>query len=660
MPSAEGHSESLATQTARELFEEGLSLIPLGSPGEIPPPWFRSRCESDAEAADKWPKTPRVKWGQYQKQQPSEVEFEAWCRNFPRCNWAILTGQKVNVVDADSPEAVAFIESGSITRSPRKVETAKGAHYYYQVDERAPVKNSTNPHTKIDIRGFGGYVVSPGSVHATGVIYTQEPLEGWGDTSWSELPVLTTSDLQAINAFNGLSLQSDGRFLPNPGPGNLNFDATKGSPAVTDGPVAEGGRNNAAASLVGQHIAAGHDARTIKQLLDSWNEQNPSPLSQDELDRTTASVMQTHLRNHPGSVIPLEPKAPTPLEVFNAGNFEGVEPEPISWVWNQWIARRLTVGIFAEGGTGKSMFALQMAVCMATGVPFVDGSILAKGRTLLLFCEDELPVVNRRLRRILKEHGLPFSAVRDQIFVICRVGDDSYLIKFDRQGNGTLTPFWQDLDVTIAQIKPTLLVVDTALDTFGGNPIDNQQVREYMQLALMSLAMKHDLAACFLSHVSVAGKSSGSGLSGANAWRDRARVQIYMHKDAPQDPSILVKRMKSNHAPPGAEFVMYNNGGYLQGQASVDLGEQINDIARMDFMALLDRFERQGNPVSPARNSPHFAPKVMARYAKSNPKSVKTKDPARYEDALNQLLESKQIVISTDERNRTKTIEKTE
>lgn len=660
MPS-EGTTESLAAEEARRLYEEGLSVIPLGSPGEDPPGWFRERCSSDEDAREKWPKTPRIKWADFQQRQPSEAELSAWIHRWPSCNWAILTGQRLVVVDADNDQAVEFIESGGITRTPRKVATAKGAHYYYQASGKIPIRNSANAQSKIDIRGHGGYVVAPGSVHATGVIYTEETLPGWGDTTWSELPMLTEADLQAISEFNGLKVGYNGA-LSFGGPGNMSFDASK-MPLPADGsPVSEGGRNNAIASRVGQFIAAGMDARSILAAIKAENATYQPPLPDGEVERTAVSVMQTHTRNHPAQPIavqytPPEPYEPTRLEAFNAGDFEGTEPEPIEWLWKDWIARRLTVGIFAEGGTGKSLLALQMAVCMATGAPFVDGSTLALGRSLLLFCEDELSIVNRRLRRILDELGLTFADIRDEVYILCRVGEDSLLMRFDRNGNASLTPFWHDLDATIAQLQPQLLVVDTALDTFGGNPIDNQHVREYMQRALGVLAIRHDLAACFLSHVSVSGKASGSGLSGASAWRDRARVQIYMHKDAPQDVAIQVKRMKSNHAPPGAEFIMYNRAGFLQGRATVDLGEQINDIARMDFMALLERFDRQGNAVSPARNSPHYAPKVMARYARSNPKTVKTKDPAKYEDAMNQLLEIGRVWIATEARKGTKTLE---
>ncbi|MEU4405036.1 bifunctional DNA primase/polymerase [Streptosporangium sp. NPDC023963] len=54
------------------------------------------------------------------------------------------------------------------------VATAKGRHFYYWQPEGEQLGNSPGAlkGLGIDIRGKGGYVIGPGSVHETGVIYT--------------------------------------------------------------------------------------------------------------------------------------------------------------------------------------------------------------------------------------------------------------------------------------------------------------------------------------------------------------------------------------------------------------------------------------------------------------------------------------------------------
>ena len=98
------------------------------------------------------------------------------------------------VVDEDRPGAfAAFAASiGEIVPPTFTVSTAKGRHYYFRQAEGTPLGNGRGRLAGhgIDVRGGGtgngGYVVGPGSVHATGVIYTPVdssapvlPVPGW-------------------------------------------------------------------------------------------------------------------------------------------------------------------------------------------------------------------------------------------------------------------------------------------------------------------------------------------------------------------------------------------------------------------------------------------------------------------------------------------------
>jgi hypothetical protein len=97
-------------------------------------------------------------------------------------------------LDEDWPGAFAeFAESiGHAVEPTFTVRTAKGHHFYYRQGSGAPIGNGRGKLAGhgIDIRGggagLGGYVVAPGSVHQTGVVYTPvdsamsiQPLPGW-------------------------------------------------------------------------------------------------------------------------------------------------------------------------------------------------------------------------------------------------------------------------------------------------------------------------------------------------------------------------------------------------------------------------------------------------------------------------------------------------
>jgi bifunctional DNA primase/polymerase-like protein len=80
------------------------------------------------------------------------------------------------VVDGDRPGAFAAyaVSVGEVIPATFTVTTRKGAHSYLRQPAGAPLGNGTGDLSGygIDIRGRGGFVVAPGSIHETGVIYT--------------------------------------------------------------------------------------------------------------------------------------------------------------------------------------------------------------------------------------------------------------------------------------------------------------------------------------------------------------------------------------------------------------------------------------------------------------------------------------------------------
>ena len=98
------------------------------------------------------------------------------------------------VVDEDRPAAFAAFAAaiGETIEATFTVTTAKGRHFYYRQDAGAPLGNGRGRLAGhgIDVRGGGagngGYTVGPGSVHATGVVYSPVnssapilPVPGW-------------------------------------------------------------------------------------------------------------------------------------------------------------------------------------------------------------------------------------------------------------------------------------------------------------------------------------------------------------------------------------------------------------------------------------------------------------------------------------------------
>jgi hypothetical protein len=351
------HLMESAAEAADRLREEGFTLIPLGAPAEAPPEYFiDQRCGGDFnEALLKWPKTPRIQWLEFQHREPSEREWLAWRRQWPSCNYAIVTGRQINVVDADSQEAMRWIESGAITRPQRWVDTSKGRHYYYAVGA-TPIRNSTGKN-KIDLRGQGGYVVAAGSVHLTGVIYTEGTNPAWPDTSPAGLPTLTAADLQAIAAYNaaGQPTSNVAQFPIHQSMVGMQADV--------------GQRNSALAASVGAWVNESIGYDQLRAKAHAWNRTLADPLSPAEVDNTILSILATHTRRHEPLLVEHEPAhEPQAGPRFKLLTGEDLEAMPdIEWLVDDVLPEQGVAVMYGAPGCGKSFLAFDMACAIAEG-----------------------------------------------------------------------------------------------------------------------------------------------------------------------------------------------------------------------------------------------------------------------------------------------------
>lgn len=120
-------------------------------------------------------KTPLVKWAAYQQAPPAVEQVAAWWKQWPEANIALAMGRGTMAVDLDGPDAEELLYEQGVTlpdAAPR-VETSKGWHVYLSVSVHTPnsVKLFKRGDTGVDIRGDGGYVMAPPSVHETGSVY---------------------------------------------------------------------------------------------------------------------------------------------------------------------------------------------------------------------------------------------------------------------------------------------------------------------------------------------------------------------------------------------------------------------------------------------------------------------------------------------------------
>ena len=115
-------------------------------------------------------KKPLVAWTEFQNRLPDEEEIKLWFEKYSVQGIAIITGplSDLVVVDTEAEADLTGLDFGST------VEAASGGggrHFYYKYPENYKINNRARIHPKIDIRGEGGYIIAPPSLHPSGGRY---------------------------------------------------------------------------------------------------------------------------------------------------------------------------------------------------------------------------------------------------------------------------------------------------------------------------------------------------------------------------------------------------------------------------------------------------------------------------------------------------------
>ena len=105
----------------------------------------------------------------------------------PDYNIGIMTGAGVIVLDVDGEKGRRSLNGLHLPETP-VVNTGGGWRYYFRVPKGREVGNAVGLLPGIDIRGSGGYVVAPPSMHPSGTRYEWVPGLSLTDVPLAEAP----------------------------------------------------------------------------------------------------------------------------------------------------------------------------------------------------------------------------------------------------------------------------------------------------------------------------------------------------------------------------------------------------------------------------------------------------------------------------------------
>src|SRR5262249_50984982 len=133
-----------------------------------------------------------------------------------------------------------------------------------------------------------------------------------------------------------------------------------------------------------------------------------------------------------------------------------------------------------------------------------------------------------RLAAITRHYEISFAdLVKGGLHLISLVGHDAVLATCTRNGKIEPTPLYQQLLKAASDINPIEIVIASSANVYAGSEIDRSQVQQFVGL-LTRLAIMADGSVVLISHPSLTGINTESGLSGSTQWHNAVRGRIYM------------------------------------------------------------------------------------------------------------------------------------
>jgi RecA-family ATPase len=346
-----------------------------------------------------------------------------------------------------------------------------------------------------------------------------------------------------------------------------------------------------------------------------------------------------------------KPAALTPLQWLDMSNWDN-EPVPE----RKWAIRDREplrqAGLFSgEGGAGKSIIELTRNVAHVIGGDWLR-SLPEMGSAFYLGAEDDVAELHIRLAAIVAHFGTTFAdVIAGGLHILPLLGQDAVLCAAARSGKVETTALYRQIYEAAGDMKPKNISIDPLTRAFAGNEIDRTQVYAFAS-HMQALAMVADGSVTVLSHPSLQGMNSGSGLSGSTAWHGAFRFRQYLTSAKPTDgeqPDTDLRELqfkKNQYGPLGESIVLrWSKEKHLfLPEAGTSSLEKLAREKKVDeaFVAGLKEIVRQGRDAVVGHTSREYGPSLIAELPAVKKEGIRKKELIQ---AMTRLLAENEIHI---------------
>jgi bifunctional DNA primase/polymerase-like protein/AAA domain-containing protein len=379
-------------------------------------------------------KTPLGTWQEFQKRKATAEEIKKWFLEVPTANVGIVTGSisALAVIDLDGPSGLA--NGAALKLNSRLISLTGGGKQLFYKWREGICNSQSEIAEKIDVRGEGGYVVAPPSLHPNGKRYR------WAGCG--ALPASALSDFPFFGKTSSNPVVSSG-------------ESTRGWVHEALSSVAKGKRHSTFLSVAGKLRSLGLGTDSISAVLSPY----AAACGLEDLGRIVNDIS----KYQPGGASIVVPQS-----VHSCGVEEFLEDEEkVEWIVPGIIAKRSVGFVAGLPETQKTWLLIDLAVVCAAG----SGSwlnLFSASPCKVLFVDQERfkGETQRRFKAVIGGRGLERSKLRGNLFI--RSGTTTRLDLEE-----SFRAFRQEL----FELKPDLVLIDSWATFHTRNDNDRQEVQ---------------------------------------------------------------------------------------------------------------------------------------------------------------------------------------
>jgi len=386
-----------------------------------------------------------------------------WWSMWPLANIALCTGVSCFALDIDprhgGDETLRDLEALHDPLPPTPTSNTGGGGWHRLFAMDGSIRNKINLAPGLDIRGEGGYIIVPPSLHASGQHYTWDPTADLEDVPLTDAPEWLLKHVH------------EGAYE---------------APTAPDAPILRGARNNTLSRMAYAMRKAGMSMEGMYPALQVENKRCQPPLDEEELKRIVLGKESVRpdpiLRTHPR-----EKDEPKEWPSLIPGNtILGASYKLTAWLIQGLIPEGLTI-IGGLPKVAKSYFAYDIALaCGGQGLGLGHFGV-TPGRVAYLAIEDDAADTQQRiwelrpgiteLANVFFLHGEAVPSISDGLVDYLRLKVTAH-------------------DLSLVIIDPLSYVYDPKI----GKQTDSFREAKEMLLPLRQLARELHFSLVFVDH----------------------------------------------------------------------------------------------------------------------------------------------------------------